>query len=239
MKAFVIMPFRDRFDEMYRSVIVPACTRPGVHPVRADEILDPGSIPEQITQAIRDALFVIVEISQQNDNVFYELGYAHALNKRAILLSDRERHLPFDVRVTRVINYDQRSDMWREKLLQSLEAAIGHLFDLSDRISIFNLQTGQELEGHMHTISGRIINVEFPQHLWFFARREDLDTWWPQDDGEMRVQPDGSWTAQLWLGREDRAVDVDRYYDIKFGLIGASDNRELTELAIRSKFTSH
>jgi hypothetical protein len=238
MKTFVIMPFRDELEEIYRSAVVPACATLGIQPVRADEILDPGSIPEQITSAIRDSLFVIAEISQENDNVFYELGYAHALGKKAILISDRVRRLPFDVRVTRTIIYDRLQGDWLVHLSESLSSAIGHLFDLSKRIKLFGLKEGDELEGHMHTVSGRLVKVAFPLHFWFFARREDLDTWWPQDDGEVRVASDGSWTAQCWLGREDRKVDIGRYYDLKFGLVSASDNRELTELAVRSKFTT-
>lgn len=51
------------------------------------------------------------------------------------------------------------------------------------------------------------------------------------------MQRDGYWIGQLWLGREDRAVDVDRDYQIRFGLLDTADNRELTELTVRSKFS--
>jgi nucleoside 2-deoxyribosyltransferase len=49
---------------------------------------------------------VIAEITAPNQNVFYELGYAHALNKPTILLARRGRELPFDIRSYRVIFYD-------------------------------------------------------------------------------------------------------------------------------------
>ena len=39
-------------------------------------------------------------------NVFYELGYAHALGKPTILLAERGRELPFDIRGYRCIFYD-------------------------------------------------------------------------------------------------------------------------------------
>ncbi len=237
MKAFVIMPFLPELDPIYHKVVIPTCSELGIQVKRADQILEPGSIPEQIYQSIRDSLFVIAEISRQNDNVFYELGYAHALDKKAILISDRSRLLPFDVRVTRTIIYDRQYAHWIEDLIQSLASAINHLYDLSERLSLDNLQSGQELEGHMHTVSGRILDLDIGQHLWFFTRREGLDTWWPQDDGELRLQRDGSWTGQLWLGREDREVDINQYYDIKFGLIDTADSRELTELTVNSKFT--
>jgi nucleoside 2-deoxyribosyltransferase len=37
---------------------------------------------------------------------FYELGYADALNKPTILLAQRGKELPFDIRSYRVIFYD-------------------------------------------------------------------------------------------------------------------------------------
>ena len=47
--------------------------------------------------------------SPVNANVFYELGYAHALNKPTILLANRlTEELPFDISGYRVIFYDDR-----------------------------------------------------------------------------------------------------------------------------------
>lgn len=235
MEAFVIMPFRPELDSIYHKIIDPTCSDLGIKVLRADKILDPGSIPQQIYDSIRDSLFVIAEISLQNDNVFYELGYAHALNKKAILLSNRQRQLPFDVSVTRTIIYDQNIENWENTLADNLRLTINHLYNLSERLIIYDLQTGQELEGHMNTISGQLFKLELYQHFWFFAKREDLDTWWPQDDGEVQVYRDGTWKAQLFLGRDDRKVDINCYYDIKFGFIDTPDNRELTEFCIKSK----
>ena len=49
---------------------------------------------------------VIAEISSSNASVFYELGYAHALDKPTVLLARRGEVLPFDVSGYRVIFYD-------------------------------------------------------------------------------------------------------------------------------------
>jgi hypothetical protein len=38
--------------------------------------------------------------------LFYELGYAHALDKPTILLAQRDAELPFDIRSYRVIFYE-------------------------------------------------------------------------------------------------------------------------------------
>ena len=51
--------------------------------------------------------FVIAEITPVNANVYYELGFAHAINKPTILLADRAiDKLPFDVSPFRVLFYE-------------------------------------------------------------------------------------------------------------------------------------
>lgn len=50
---------------------------------------------------------VIADITPNNPNVFYEVGYAHGIGKNTILLSDRKREqLPFDVSGFRTLFYE-------------------------------------------------------------------------------------------------------------------------------------
>ncbi len=105
-RAFVAMPFEEPFDTIYREVILPEGERHGLDVVRLDEIAGPGIIFEDIKREISECKVVIAEITAPNQNVFYELGYAHALNKPTILLARRGRELPFDIRSYRVIFYD-------------------------------------------------------------------------------------------------------------------------------------
>jgi nucleoside 2-deoxyribosyltransferase len=53
-----------------------------------------------------EAEVVIAEITPENRNVFYELGYAHALGKPTIMLAERGTDLPFDVSGYRVLLYE-------------------------------------------------------------------------------------------------------------------------------------
>jgi nucleoside 2-deoxyribosyltransferase len=55
---------------------------------------------------MRKSEVIIAEITPVNQNVFYELGYAHALGKPTILLAERGKQLPFDVSGYRVLIYD-------------------------------------------------------------------------------------------------------------------------------------
>jgi nucleoside 2-deoxyribosyltransferase len=87
-------------------VIYPRAEALGLNVVRIDEVAGPGIVFEDIKRQIAEAKIVIAEITAPNQNVFYELGYAHALNKPTILLAQRGKELPFDIRSYRVIFYD-------------------------------------------------------------------------------------------------------------------------------------
>jgi hypothetical protein len=107
-KAFVIMPFVEPFNTIYRDVIQPVADASNFRVARVDEVAGPGLILEDIRRQIEEAHVIIAEVSTRNPNVFYELGYAHALRKPAVLLAQRlqEPPLPFDISGYRAILYD-------------------------------------------------------------------------------------------------------------------------------------
>src|SRR5262249_5968831 len=104
--AFVAMQFGEPYDALYRRVIRPKAEAMGFEIEQIDEVKQPGIIFQDIQERIQDATVVIAEITAPNQNVFYEVGYAHALNKPTILLAQRGKELPFDIRSYRVIFYD-------------------------------------------------------------------------------------------------------------------------------------
>ena len=104
--AFVVMQFTEQFNELYDAVIRPVCAGNGVNAFRASDIYRPGVILQDIHQNLDESYVVIAEITTRNANVFYELGYSHALRKPVILLAERGTELPFDISGYRVIFYD-------------------------------------------------------------------------------------------------------------------------------------
>ncbi len=105
-KAFVVMQFEETYDNLYREVIRPVCEKSGFQVERADDVFRPGTILQDIINGLLDSDVVIAEVSPANRNVFYELGYAHALDKPTVLLARRGGELPFDISGYRVIYYD-------------------------------------------------------------------------------------------------------------------------------------
>ena len=108
--AFVVMQFSDPYQTLYTDVIEPVIKSEPykLRVYHAGEVYRPGIILEDITNGIIEAKIVIAEITPPNQNVFYELGYAHALKKPTILLAESERakDLPFDVSGYRCLFYE-------------------------------------------------------------------------------------------------------------------------------------
>lgn len=93
--------------------------------IRADEFYSSGLIIEDITRSIQEASLVIAEITPDNPNVFYEVGYAHGTAKPTVLLCDKKREkLPFDIAGFRTIFYDNSiggKSMVEDQLRKHLE----------------------------------------------------------------------------------------------------------------------
>ncbi|MGQ0557173.1 MAG: hypothetical protein ACT4PN_14655 [Nitrospiraceae bacterium] len=104
-QAFVIMPFGEGFDEIYGLFIAGAVSEAGYDVVRADDIRSQQNILKDIVDGLADSSLVIADLTGSNPNVYYELGLAHGLSKRVILLTQHVDELPFDLRSYRVIPY--------------------------------------------------------------------------------------------------------------------------------------
>jgi hypothetical protein len=126
---FMIMPFLPTYDYLYQGIMKPLCADLKLTIRRGDEFQSSrGSIMEEVWAALNACRFVIAEISGGNDNVFYELGIAHTLNKPAILITQAKRpeEVPFDVRHLRYLQYDNTMD-GGTRLRDSLKTAIQRL----------------------------------------------------------------------------------------------------------------
>jgi hypothetical protein len=107
LKAFVLMPFGTDEDVKYRRIFRPILERSGYNVTRADDISLPGTIIQDIINSIKKADLILCDLSGNNSNVFYELGYAHAIDPgKVIIIVNNINLLPFDVRHIRVIAYD-------------------------------------------------------------------------------------------------------------------------------------
>ena len=107
-ELFVISQYGGIYDQLYNEVIKPICEIKNISLKRADEETGTTPILADIINSIRTANIIIADITPDNPNVFYELGYAHAIGKNVILLCDTalRQKLPFDISGYRTIFYD-------------------------------------------------------------------------------------------------------------------------------------
>jgi len=96
--AFVVMPFDASFVDVYQLGIRAACQEVQVACERVDDQIFHEMILERIVNQIRSADLIIAEMTERNANVFYEVGFAHALKKRVVLLTRDAADIPFDLR---------------------------------------------------------------------------------------------------------------------------------------------
>lgn len=105
-KVFVVMQYTPQYDELYTDVIKPVCDELKLKPQRADETHAPGLVIADIIRQIVESKVIVAEITPANPNVYYEVGFAHALNKPTILIADKGTKLPFDVSPFRTLFYE-------------------------------------------------------------------------------------------------------------------------------------
>ncbi|MCC6923099.1 MAG: hypothetical protein IT525_08545 [Nitrosomonas sp.] len=121
--AFVVMQFSQPFNELYTQVIKPICNEFGIEVMREDEAFGPGLIIGDIERKINQSKLIIAEITPSNPNVYYEVGYAHALNKPTILIAEKGTKFPFDISPFRILLYEN-SINGKAKVEEALK---GHL----------------------------------------------------------------------------------------------------------------
>lgn len=129
-KAFVVMQFGEEYDQIYREVIRPTCESHGFDVIRADDVYSNGLIIGDILESIATSSVVIADVTPENANVYYEVGFAHGLGRPTILMSDKRRErLPFDIAGVRTLFYDNTIGGKRqieERLEKHLQAIQGH-----------------------------------------------------------------------------------------------------------------
>lgn len=107
-KCFMVQPFDGgKFDKRFDDVFAPAVRAAGLEPYRVDR--DHGvSVPiVDIERGIREAAAVLVDVTVDNPNVWFELGFAIAAGKDLCIVCSKERtgHFPFDIQHRKIIGY--------------------------------------------------------------------------------------------------------------------------------------
>lgn len=134
-RCFVIQPFgEETYEKRYRDIFEPAIRDAEVEPYRVDG--DPGAdvIISSIEEGIKESDLCFAEITTDNPNVWYELGYARALGRHVTMACEADRKLPFDIQHRRVILYKQASTSDFDNLKKRITDSIKTALDKEDNI---------------------------------------------------------------------------------------------------------
>ncbi|HLO14903.1 MAG TPA: hypothetical protein VK206_08740 [Anaerolineales bacterium] len=136
--CFVMQPFDGgKFDKRYKDVFAPAIQDAHLEPYRVDQ--DPKvSIPIQdIERGIRDSKICFAEITLDNPNVWFELGYAFASGKEVVLVCSEERttKFPFDIQHRTIITYSTSSISDFDKLKQEITNKMKAYLDKAETLT--------------------------------------------------------------------------------------------------------
>ncbi len=95
--VFVLMPFDTSFDDIYHLGIKKACENAQANAERLDDQIFTENMLQRIYEQISNAEIIVADMTGRNPNVFYEVGYAHALDKIVILITQNKEDIPFDL----------------------------------------------------------------------------------------------------------------------------------------------
>ena len=123
----VMMPFMGNFGPVYEA-IKEACETTPLPAKRADEVWNHSVLINDILELINHSAVVVCDLTGRNENVFYELGIAHAWGKPVIPITQNANDVPFDLRHHRYLTYLNNKEglgILRRDLSSKLQSLLG------------------------------------------------------------------------------------------------------------------
>lgn len=124
-QCFFAMPFSDSYNNVYDTISL-YFEKEGYSCIRVDKNHS-ASVPiiNLILNGIAESQYIIVDISETNANVFYELGVTHTIKEfeNVFIIKEKESCTPFDIQHLQYIEYDKNNlKSLAEELLSRLKA---------------------------------------------------------------------------------------------------------------------
>lgn len=122
-----MMSFASAFDDVYEAVKDSvAIVDESMEVIRLDDIRAAGSITEDMVAGIRKSTLCLADVTDANPNVMWEVGFATALGKPVVVISQGGGKLPFDIQDIRTLKYSRASlsKTLRDPLADVLKATL-------------------------------------------------------------------------------------------------------------------
>lgn len=124
-QCFFAMPFSDTYNNIYDTISL-YLEQDKYTCIRVDKNYS-ASVPiiNLILNGIAESQYIIVDISETNANVFYELGITHTIKEfeNVFIIKEKESRTPFDIQHLQYIEYDKNNlKLLATELLSRLKA---------------------------------------------------------------------------------------------------------------------
>ena len=124
--AFIAMPIDPDDDQLVDvlEAIKMAAADCGITAERVDEVESNQRITDRILESIYQAEFVIVDLTNERPNVFFEAGFAHGLGKVPIYVARAGTTIHFDIKDYPIIMFRNMKQL-KEGITKRLIALTG------------------------------------------------------------------------------------------------------------------
>lgn len=178
--CFVIQPFDSgKFDKRFDSIFKPAANQAGMEAYRVDRDNSATVLIQAIEENIRRSSVCLADITTDNPNVWFELGYAMAINRPVVMVCGEERFardgkFPFDIQHRSILAYKTDSpqdfEEFSKKLVDRLRAmleksvVIDHIADNEALADIEGLSPAELTVLAM--VASNVTDESSPTPLW-------------------------------------------------------------------------
>ena len=166
--CFVIQPFDTKYHKRYDDVYKPALHKAGLEAYRIDQDPSTERLIDSIEEEISKATICLADITTDNPNVWYELGYAFAVGRSVIMVCSTERtgKLPFDIQHRTVIKYSPESASDFERLSDEISTRAKALVQKNAELQVIEAQQVAPTSGlRQHEIlvlAAAVAETKFP-----------------------------------------------------------------------------
>jgi nucleoside 2-deoxyribosyltransferase len=225
-----MMPFSGPFQGYYEQIFSPTIRDVGLHPVKVDEIYTATQISSDIFALVQQADIILADVTGKNPNVNYELGIAHALGKKTVIITQKPEDVPFDYRHIRYIAYRTTNAGWEKKLKDNIRLSL--LASLAKNVAT-SVIAGQELDSLRLFLENIVLDTSYEVSKESHIQSDENGNCSVQQQWNVKAKTDVTAIIHGIVGDEPGSIRLTKAYDRTNGVVLNTIASRATETSIR------
>ena len=157
--CFVLIPAAKKFLNLWDAAIKPAIEQNGMAAFRGGGDITPGgAFMGGLRDHIVNANMIIAVITDENSNVMYELGLAHAEKKKVIMMLEKGRQPPYELSHSRLFLYDPEDLPSVKEELSKWVPSPGQMREFEDVFPEPHIRSREDVEEYLKQIDKHVID---------------------------------------------------------------------------------